>query len=406
MSTVWRRSTICIVLLSAILWCQGCSKEASFEPLFELDPGGRLRSDTLVATESEWFNKGSSAGPSWSSTRMVVCNWSGYDSRGFLRFTAFPDTSVTIDSVLLYLWATRIDGDLGGAILDVHTLVDTLEQTELYWGEMPGISEEPVAHLQLPSAPGSIFVDVTDAVVSWIRQEGTNYGLALKAHDETGPEFLVEFATREISVKEIDDSTSLDLRPALRIAYLDTAGEDQRAISIAAEDAFADTLVSPFAEDDVHLVCGSGFPSRSLLKFDIDRIPEGSTVTRSVMSLTLDSQASSFDSTGITCHAVLESPWDGFETQIGVSGIATVTLEADEIAADETVDLDVTVLVQPLVARSENNRGFAVKTSNEIFDLDFLRFWSHRTPDGDLRPKLVVDYMLPPAPPYSEVEGL
>jgi hypothetical protein len=402
MSDGLRWMTICTLLLSAFCILQGCSKEASFEPLFELNQGERLRSDTLEATSSTWFNKGVSAGPARSSTRMTVCTWNGYESRGFLRFTAFPDTSVTIDSVLLYLWANWIDGDLGGAVVDIHALVDTLKQADLYWGDMPGISPEPLADFTLPSEPGSVFVDVTGVVTSWIRGEGHNYGFALKARDETGPQFIVEFATREVSVKKIDDSTSLDLRPALRIAFTDTAGAEQRAVSIATEDTFADTLATPFPEDELRLLCGSGFPSRAFVKFDIDRIPEGSTVTKSVMSLTLDSLTSSFDSLGISCYAVVDTAWRGFDTKIGASGTGAITLKAGEIGDDRVVDMVITGLVQPLVARIESNRGFVIKPSNEVFALDFVRFWSHHQPDHYLRPRLVVDYVLPPDLPYPE----
>jgi hypothetical protein len=391
--------------MSVLLVSGSCSKDVSFEPLFELDPQERFRSDTLIAARSEWFNRGSSAGPGWNSSRMVVCNWQGYDSRGFLRFTAFPDTSVVVDSVVLYLWATRIDGDWSGAILDVHTLVDTLERKDLYWGQMPGISEEPVANLAVPSTPGSIFVDVTEAVTPWIKREESNYGFALKARDEQGQEILVEFATREVPVKTIDDSTFWDFRPALRIAYVDTAGEDQQAVSVAAEDTFADTLQTPFPEDDLHLLCGSGFPSRAFVRFDITQIPKGSTVTRSMMSLAIDPEASSFDSMGITCHAILDYPWDdGFETTIGATGIPTITIESDTLESDVTVHMDVTGLLQPLVARIEQNSGLAVKASSEVFDLDFVRFWSPEQPDSDLRPRLIIDYVLPPALHHPQEE--
>ena len=186
MHTVWRWSTIGAIVLSTLLLCQSCSKEASFEPLYDLNPGERLRSDTLLAETSDWFNRGESAGPGWSSTRMAVGNWNGYDSRCFLRFTAFPDTEVTVDRVLLYLWRTRTDGNVGEVVLDVHALVDTLIQTEIYWNDMPGISEEPVASFVVPPDTDSVFVDVTEAVTSWIKQEASNFGFALKAPDAGG----------------------------------------------------------------------------------------------------------------------------------------------------------------------------------------------------------------------------
>ena len=400
MCALRRWIAICTLLVLALPHWQGCSKEASFEPLFEMNPGGRLRSTTLEATNSTWFNKGASAGPARSSVRMPVCNWNGYDSRGFLRFTAFPDTSVTIESVLLYLWANRVDGDWNGAVLDLHVLTDTLLQDDLYWGVMPGISAEPVADFSVPSEPGSIFVDVTETVEAWMRGEEPNYGFAIKARDETGPEFIAEFATREVAVRKINDSTTVDLRPALRFTYTDTAEVEQRAVSIATEDTFADTLVTPFPGDDMHLLCGSGFPSRAFLLFDItDSIPEGSTVTKCVLSLTIDPLSSSFDSMGISCYAVVDSAWTGFDTKTGAAGAGAVTLQAGE--TDDVVEMVITGVVQPLVARTEVNRGFVIRSINEVLDLDFVRFWSHRQADPVLRPKLAVDYVLPPDLPYQ-----
>jgi hypothetical protein len=401
MSAMWRWAAAGILLLWGLSHFGGCSKEASFEPLFEINPGDRLRSDTLLATQSAWFNKGASAGPAYLSGRVVVGNWAGYDSRGFLRFTAFPETSSTVDTVLLYLWANLVEGN-PGTVIDVHTLVDTLEQDDLFWGTMPGISEDPIASFTVPPAPDSVFVDITPTATSWIKRRGHNYGLALKAHDETGAEFLVEFTTRETATKAVSDSTVLDLRPDLRIAYVDDQGEAQRAVSIAAEDTFADTLVTPFPPDDAHLLCGRGFPSRAFVKFDIDRIPAGSTVTKSVMRLTADVSASSFDSIGIAAYAVLDTGWTGFDTKLGSRGTSTVTLEIGTVTTDNVVDMDVTALVQPLVARLENNAGFAIRAPNETYDLDFVGFWSNYQPDSVLSPRLVVDYVIAPALPDSE----
>jgi hypothetical protein len=75
------------------------------------------------------------------------------------------------------------------------------------------------------------------------------------------------------------------------------------------------------------------------------------------------------------------------------------------MGTDRTLKLDITGLVQPLVARQETNSGFAVKAASETFDLDFIRFWSHNQSDSSLRPTLVVDYILPPGLPYREVQA-
>jgi hypothetical protein len=400
---VW--GSICCLSLIIILVCYaGCSQEASFTPPEDLNTGERFRDTSLVAARSDWSNSGQSAGPARSSQRFVVCNWQGYLSRGFVRFSALPDSTVAVDSAMLYLYITRVDGDAEGVTFDVHSLTDTLDQTNIYWGNMPGISDDPITSFALPSQSGdSLTADVTGIVTSWIKHEISNLGLAIKAKEDMGaPQVIAEFATREVPPKEITDTTMIDFRPALRIAYVDTAGEDQRAVSIASEDVFADTLITPFPPDNLSLLCGNGFPSRAFVKFDLSRIPVGSSVTRSVLVLSPNLEESSFDSMGVICHASLDATWHGFDTRIGASGTGLVTLKPDELAGGEKVEMTVTALIQPMVAGTQPNYGLVIRSPNETFDLDFVRFFSHSYPDIDLVPRLQVEYVVPPAPPFPE----
>ena len=397
-------STRCLGLIIILVCYAGCSQEASFTPPEDLKVGERFRDTVLVAEQSDWSNSGQSAGPGWNSQRFVVGNWEGYLSRGFVRFPALPDSGVTVDSAMLYIYVTRVDGDAGGTTFDIHSLTDTLDQMNIYWGNMPTISDEPITSFALPLESGdSLTVDVTEIVTSWINHEIPNLGLAIKTDENMGaPQVIAEFATRQVPPKEITDTTMIDFRPALRIAYVDTAGEDQRAVSIASEDVFADTLLTPFPADTQSLLCGNGFPSRAFVRFDLSRIPVGSSVTRSVLVLSPNLEESSFDSMGVICHAVLDATWSGFDTRIGASGTGLTTLKPDELSDGEKVELTVTALVQPVVGGAQPNYGLAIKSPDERFDLDFVRFFSHSYPDADLLPKLEVDYVLPPAPPFPE----
>jgi hypothetical protein len=190
---------------------------------------------------------------------------------------------------------------------------------------------------------------------------------------------------------------------------VDTGGEDQRAVSIASEDVFADTLVTPFPPDTLSMLCGNGFASRSFVKFDLSDIPEGSTLARSVLLISPDLEQSSFDSMEVECHAVLDATWSGFDTEIRALGAGLVTLIPEKLSDGDTLEMDITAILQDVVAGKKPNYGLALKSPDERFDLDFVRFFSHSYPDTDLvpvlRPVLRVEYMLPPEPPYPEDEG-
>jgi hypothetical protein len=386
----------------------GCSQKESFSPYLSGDLGldTLFEFKSLRSIESDWANRGGSAGVSWASKRAVVCAWQGYLSRSFLWFTALPDSLVEVTSASLYLYATRVDGDPVSHEFGVYTLADTLKQLELFWGTMPEPSTTQVAAFFPPAASeDSVEVDVTDVVSSWVKRETPNLGFVIKDLDEmlgdTG--VLVEFASREVSVKQSiadEDTVIYDLRPALRIAYVDTAGQDQLAISIATVDAFADTLITPFDADTLRILCGNGFPSRAFVRFDFSGIPREATVTRSVLKLHTDLENSSFDSIGIICHAVLDAEWNGFETSFGLTGTGSTTLKADEMSGGEAVSMVITPLVQPVVSRQQESYGFLIKPVSETFDLDFVRFFSAENPDTNMRPRLEIHYAMPAPPPY------
>lgn len=396
----------CLSLIIVLVGCTGCGQEAAFTPPVDMKTSERFRSATYTAVSSDWFNDAENAGPGYLSERFVVCNSEGYLSRGFIRFTAFPDTELAVDSVLLYLYVTRIEGDAGAVTFDVHTLTDTLEQKKLYWGNMPGISESPVASFSSPLESGdSVLVDITEIAEAWRKDQAPNYGLAIKMDENPGaPRAIAEFGTREVLLKVVDDSTVYDFRPALRFAYVDTGGQDQHAIAITSEDAFADTLVTPFPPDTLSMLCGNGFASRGFVKFDLSDIPEGSTLARSVLVISPDLEHSSFDSMGVECHAVLDATWSGFDTRIGTSGAGLATLIPAELSGGEKIEMDITAILQDVVARTQPNYGLALKSPDERFDLDFARFFSASQPDTDLVPMLRVEYVLPPEPPYPEDE--
>jgi len=389
--------TLLVISLGLLV---GCSEKAVFQ-VTNLVPDSLLVSDTLDVTDAYWSNKGSATSGMWQSERMVVCNWHGYRSRSFLGLSR-PDTTMVLQSAELYLYATRIEGQLASSTFGVYTLLDTLQAGDIYWDSMPAVDELATTFTLPDPGPGglgedSVFVDITGVVADWISGESKNYGLMVKLEEEgTGIESITEFGTSQSRNWPVEtdegDTVLVDVKPSMRIAYRDTANDaDTTLWYLPANDTFSDTLVTPF--EGTMLLVGNGFPTRSFVKFDLDLIPEGSTLSRAVLELTVAADSSSFDDIAVACYAVLEE-WKGFETSIGSQGAAQKSLSREDYEIDAVIKMEITPLVAPQVAGTVPNYGYVIKSAKEAFDVDYVRFYAN--------PKLRVYYALPPDPWYRK----
>ncbi|MGD9401521.1 MAG: DNRLRE domain-containing protein [bacterium] len=394
------RLDIAVVTMFAafLVLLAGCSERADFK-VTNLVPDSLLVSDTLDVAQAGWYNKGRAASGMWQSERMVTANWHGYQSRSFLSLSR-PDTAFELQSAELYLYATRIEGDMASSTFELYTLADSILAGDIYWSEMPQ-PDELLATFALPDpGPGaivedSVFVDITTVVAEWISGESDNYGLVMKLDSEgTAAEAIAEFGTSQSRNRPVEDdegdTTLVDVRPSMRVAYRDTANDaDTTLWYLPANDTFSDTLVTPLGGS--LLTVGNGFPSRAFIEFDLGAIPEGSRLSRAVLELTVSADSSSFDEISVICHAALEA-WNGFDTDIGGQGVGTTTLSREDFETDGVIRMEISELVIPQVGGVVANHGYVIKSTKEAFDLDYVRF--HATP------RLMVYYALPPEPWY------
>jgi len=402
-----------LALIVGLFGIWGCSKEALFMS-DDLADESRFRDTTLYAIRTDWDNALHTKGNPWLSSRLVVANMPGpvegstLLARSFLWFTTLPETTAQVENAVLYLYVTRWDCKSGCSSIDLYALTDTLKQLELWWDSMPEVETDPVATFSISQAQDSIVINVSDIVQQWISGEKPNLGLALIADETPGGDFVAEFASREHPRKEEisgTDTTIFDFRPTLRITYIDTAdtsGNLESFESIPTVDAFADTLLAAglLTSTVENIICGNGTPSRAFLMFDIEGIPIEASIAKAVLKLTPDFASSSFDSIDLICHAVVDSPWTHFGSPIGSAGAGRVTVKTSD-QTGSTVDFEITVLIQPLVARKVTNRGFVIKSVQEGADLDYVAFFG-RGASEDLVPRLEIHYVLPPPPPYGE----
>jgi len=397
----------CLAAVAASLaWLgSGCSQKEQFSPYLEggLGTDSLFGDTTLVAVAEHSAASTQSAGDASASRRLVVANWNGYAARTFLNFSLFPDTSLTITSARLFLYYTRVEGDVQPAPFGLYALADSLVQLGLRWGNMPAAGDE-IMPFGLGTEPeDSVVLDVTETVAAWAKGTSTNRGFMIKCLDEFSPDQrIVEFASSEEpfarKLIEGSDTTTIKIVPVLRVVSVDSTDSTEFTQLTAAIDTFADTLTT--ARSESVLTVANGFPSRTFLKFDFSLLPREATVIRAVLRLSADTTASSLDSMSVICHAVLDTV-SGFGASYGATGSGTTLLTRHKLANDPSFAMDVTPLVQPQVSQLVKvNYGLLVKSADEVADLDYVVLVPRSSGRSELAPKLEVHYVVPPRPWY------
>jgi hypothetical protein len=392
------------LLAGAALLASGCTQKEQFSPYLEggLGTDSLFADTTLTAAVEYSATSAQSAGDASSSRRLVVANWDGYAARTYLKFSFYPDTSLDVTSAKLFLYVTRVEGEAGTGTFGLYPLADSLVQAGLRWGNMPAVGDE-IMSFGLPSQPeDSVVLDVTGIVSAWGKGTATNRGLMIKCHDEFSPtQTMVEFAsTDEPFTRQLTDadSTTIKIWPVLRVVSVDSTDSTEFTQLAAAIDTFADTLTT--SRSNTVLTVANGFPSRTFIKFDFSGVPREATVTRAVLQLAVDLNASSFDSMAVICHAVLDTV-SGFGASYGASGSGKTVLSRAALAEDPSFAMDVTPLVQPQVSGLvKANYGFVVKSSDETTDLDFVVLVPTGSGETALAPRLEIHYVVPPRPWY------
>ena len=391
-------------MATAVWLVPGCSQKEQFSPYLEggLGTDSLFADTTLTPVVERSATSAKAAGDAYSSRRLVVANWSGYAARTFLKFSLYPDTSLDVTSAKLFLYVTRVEGDVAPGAFGIYPLTDSLVQTDLRWANMPAAGDEILSFGLQPEPEDSVVLDVTGIVSEWGKGTTTNRGFMIRCLDEFSPtQRIVEFASAgDPSTRDLvgTDTTTIQVWPVLRVVSVDSTDSTEFTELVAAVDTFADTLAA--ARSDTVLTVANGFPSRTFIKFDFSGIPLEATVTRAVLKLAADMSASSFDSMAVICHAVLDTV-SGFGASYGTSGSGKTTLTRAAMASDPSFAMEVTPLVQPQVSRFVKvNYGLVVKSADETADLDFVILVPTRAGQPGLAPRLEIHYVLPPRPWY------
>jgi len=205
-----------------------------------------------------------------------------------------------------------------------------------------------------------------------------------------------------------------DLHPKLEVTYTETTQNNDNCITIRPnEDNSKDALISSYEPsknrgvypDFVAMswtVSGNPVNYRSLIEFDLSNIPSGSIINSAGLSLY------SQESSGLGSHSVtsgsnesvlsrITSSWE--ENSITWNNQPTTTTENQVFLSESSsstqdyLNIDVTDLIEDMIADPSNSHGFLLKLLNEQYYRSVI-FAASGHSDSDLHPKLEVCYSI------------
>jgi hypothetical protein len=145
--------------------------------------------------------------------------------------------------------------------------------------------------------------------------------------------------------------------------------------------------LTPIPGDPGRLTVARGIPARAFLAFTLPDLGERATINRAQLVVWPDQALSQLNSFSLGVSRVLEAGWAGSDTYVGgvIYGPTEATAESDSLV------FEIALLVEEIYLEG-GNHGFQVRATNELVDIDYLRFHSEASADGARRPRLHIFY--------------
>lgn len=340
-------------------------------------------------------------------------NVPGYESRALIRFDLAPLDSlpegtevVTARIRLSYVPAAEQPIEIG-----IHRVTSEWSEEAATWqrrllGEdwaVPGgdFEPEPVAVFEILPAPtdttqaDSVHVDLPNEVVrDWLDGTLPNHGVILV---QRTPGERIELVSRGLDGVNPNG-------PALQMEIqLPGVGVPAALGSIEArEDTFIVLDAAPLAPDPGLLVNAAEPPRRTFLLPDLDGVPEGATVARAQLVMTVAATRLPEDSLAVVALAA-QSVFRGEATILPApsifSSLGTVTVTMETQPGDSLVfeSRQLTATVQRWLRTPTSNLGIGLRTVGEEIVFGGVRFHGLEAPEG-LRPRLRIVFLAPRTP--------
>jgi hypothetical protein len=227
-----------------------------------------------------------------------------------------------------------------------------------------------------PEKANTLSVSVLDLAQSWVEgPDSANVGLALLPTG--GVASIVEFVSRESTSR-----TPAEL-------FLKWARADSVTLPATADTFLLEKTKAflPLDNEPRRITVSRGFPTRSLLKFELPDFGDRATINRAELLLRFDPALSDYGDFTLRVARLEGAAWtDSIPPLSSAVGEATAPADRDSVA------IPVTELVAELL--HEENHGFLVRATDERPDVDVLRIHGHDSEVEEARPRLRVWYTL------------
>jgi hypothetical protein len=369
--------------------------------------------------------------PTGKSPRLVVGSYAGLTSRAMIRFDLEEIPKLVnvekVTSAVLRLAYYRESGELnddsyayGDMIISTHRLYADFDEDRATWYRArryrnwaePGGDFGPAIAEAFVGEPSYrreyVRLDVTDTFFEWVANPDSNYGILLKAKEETTADGLKELYS-------IDEKSKEDA-PRLVITYIDDEGVKAYREVVPEKDCFITLADDKFPGDIVkgrepELEFGSfnGYGRRLLFWFDLSPgacgIPPDASIIRARLRL-FYRPAGRDDRIEIAGYRILDGFTEG-DTQDNLEFIHYHNNEKyieREYRKEKPgyVDLYINKLLQEWITGTKPNLGLMVKADDETGAAIFPTFASDDTEHPERTPYLEVLFTSPTPPWFGE----
>lgn len=381
MQTRWMGTWLVGFVLSGLLsW--GCAEDSPLEAdVGPIPPGQRGRVVEDVFADIDFDTTFSEPVPTGDGPLLLVGKHKETETRFLLRFENLPD-SVVVNQAELVLFARRAIGRGEDFEITVHPVTADWSEDEVTTETFnDAFDAATVLGRQTVAAVDSDTVVValdTTLVTGWTDGSFPNNGVLVDFSDAG---FVKTFLSRHT-----------------------TGGNPELRLRFRRGDTTVDSTYNPTADAFLArraaelpaklLFVGNGIGDRAAIRFDLPDIPAAATVNRARLRLetVLDESVLTPDPI-ILAAFPLAAPLEPAQPVVFDSTFTAPQFFLSE--SDTVIRLDVTNLVQAWVNETIPAHGLTVRSLVTNRDITRVAFYSRQSEEA-LRPRIEVDYTLPP----------
>ena len=403
-------------LLAGALAAAACTERGASPVGSDILPGGILEGG-LESVEVVGFDRALDyeifpAERALSDRLVTAHDWPvapGFESRALVRFDLSPvdtlEAGTEVLSATVRLSYTPPEAPVEVAL---HRVTSAWEGRAASWtrrafGEgwaTPGGDFDPAAAARFTIPPDTVDTDSlkvevpADLAEGWLERTTPNHGLIV----------VQETPGRRVEFDSQSASDTPDRGPGLLLTVR-RPGEEPEDLTmlLPEEDTFIVEDENPLSGEGGLLVSGAEPPHRVFLRTPLEEIPEGATVARARLELTIDAARVPGD----TLRLVWLQAASDFRGEKTIFEPASPTALADAVAIPPDVQAGdrivfqstrLTAVVRRWLQSPEENRGIGLRLIRESTAFGGVRFFGPDAPPV-ARPKITVLFL----PPQSDV---